>query len=291
MVNRSLPTNTRCARGASLPMRLYEDAKHAGQWNPSQVDFSQDRADWESLEGKQRLPILALTVLAGTFLRAQMSHNAVMSVAISKHGSFEDNLCFSSIMAETARYAEVYTVAMQETIPLVGDPDRFFTPQFRDYFDPHLNDVYDRLSQAPEPRNLVETLTYYGPIGKNVLAGTGIHVLRSMLSGLDIMPQMRATLAREEEAVERHGRFSTHLVGNLVRQDRSRWTVVEETMNRSFEPTIGVYREFCERYTPPIITRAEAVTYAVEQFATSYERLEAERGSPAGRADSLLPPR
>lgn len=29
------------------PMRLYEKAKRLGTWNPGDIDFSQDKADWK----------------------------------------------------------------------------------------------------------------------------------------------------------------------------------------------------------------------------------------------------
>ena len=33
----------------SLPYRLYEKAKKYGIWNPADIDFSQDREDWEDI--------------------------------------------------------------------------------------------------------------------------------------------------------------------------------------------------------------------------------------------------
>ena len=37
----------------SFPMRLFEKAKRLGVWNPSDLDFSQDREDWEAM-GEER---------------------------------------------------------------------------------------------------------------------------------------------------------------------------------------------------------------------------------------------
>lgn len=47
------PPRSRCAY-TKRPKRL-------GVWNPSQIDFSQDRADWEAMGDDRRAAILRLT--------------------------------------------------------------------------------------------------------------------------------------------------------------------------------------------------------------------------------------
>ncbi len=56
--NYSEPT---VVRPDSFPMRLYEKAKRLGVWNPAEIDFSQDRADWEGMDGEKQKAILRLT--------------------------------------------------------------------------------------------------------------------------------------------------------------------------------------------------------------------------------------
>lgn len=277
MVTRSLNThslNTRTLQAHSLPMRLYEASKSTCAWNPSRLDFSQDRTDWESLEGRSRLPILAVTVLASECLCAQMHNSTILSMAIEDHASIEERLCFTSLVFEAARFTELYNRVLQDTIPLVGDPDRFHNGRFGAVLGEQLPSVLDRLKVSSSLADLVEALTYYGPVGKGILGSTGIFMLRSLLEGLDIMPTLRGALVEQRLSARRHVDFTTFFIGKLVEQRPELWEIVEDTMNAAFEPALGVVREFYDRFNPSVLARAEAVTFAVEQFAHAYEQLE-----------------
>ncbi len=282
MVTRSL--NTRTLHAHSVPMRLYEAAKGAGGWNPSSLDFTEDRHDWQSLDGPSRLPILALTVLATDCLHAQMRNCTILQLGIEEYGNFEESLCFSSLAFETARFAELYNRILQDTIPLVGDPERFRHSRFQSTFTEHMPQILERLRTSSSPKDLIKALTYFGPIGKGILGATGIHVLCSFLDDLDIMPTLRAALDEEKRSIRRHAEFATYFIGRLLEERPALWETVEETMTSAFEPAIGDVREFYDRYNPSMLARAEAVTFAVEQFSRGYEQLEMVRARQPSRA-------
>ena len=68
--NYSEPT---VVRPDSFPMRLYEKAKRLGVWNPAEIDFSQDRVDWETMEGERRIvTILFCDVKGSTAMAGQL---------------------------------------------------------------------------------------------------------------------------------------------------------------------------------------------------------------------------
>ena len=56
-------TSTRGIQYDSPPMRLWEKAKRLGIWNPSDIDFTQDRADWQKLDTREKEYILQLCSL------------------------------------------------------------------------------------------------------------------------------------------------------------------------------------------------------------------------------------
>ena len=49
MTHQSFVTTTRGLHRDIPPMRLYEKAKKLGVWNPSDIDLTQDAADWAKL--------------------------------------------------------------------------------------------------------------------------------------------------------------------------------------------------------------------------------------------------
>ena len=56
-------TSTRGLDRTSLPFRLFEKAKRFGIWDPSDIDFAQDRADWAKLSEDERDLLLRLTAM------------------------------------------------------------------------------------------------------------------------------------------------------------------------------------------------------------------------------------
>ena len=278
MIPRS--SQTRTLRTNSLPMRLYEEAKAGGGWNPTHLDFSVDIAHWDGLQGEQRLPLLAMAVLGMHSLQTQMNASATLSVAVHRHGTIEESLCHSSLVYETARFIELYSLLLEDLFHLVGDPERFYDPRFQSFFCERLPKVVQRLQQSEEPRDLVEALTLDGPLGKGVLGTTACHMFAEMIARLDVMPTTLAALHDQRQAALRQTEFATFFIAKLVRQNPRLWEVVDETMNTGFEPAVGMVREFFDKYSVTHIARAEAVTFAVEQFSKCYERLEMAK-SPA----------
>ncbi|QDG54096.1 hypothetical protein FIV42_26150 [Persicimonas caeni] len=255
-------------------MRLYEEAKESGGWDPAQLDFSVDRAHWEQLPGADRLPIMALTVLSANGLRAQMHNSATLMMGVERHGSIEDSLCFSSLVFETARQIELYNLLIEDIFHLVGDPQRFTQTKFETFFDKRLPETVDQLRTSLAPSCLVEALTLSEALCKGVLSTTASHILHTTLERLDVMPTSRQAVHQRHLAAVRHTEFGTFFVGKLVRRDPSLWEVVDQTMNSGFEPVISVVREFFDKFTSTSMSRAEAVTYAVERFSRAYELLE-----------------
>lgn len=267
-------SQTRTHLNESLVVRLYEEAKEAGGWDPARLDFSKDRQDWEQLSGEDRLPILALTVLSANGLRAQLRNSATLLMGVERHGTIEESLCYSSLVFETARQVELYNLLTEDVFHLVGDPHRFRQAKYETFFDKRLPETVEQLRTSLDPGALAEALTLSGALCKGVLSTTASRILHTTLERLDIMPTSREAVYQRHLAAIRHTEFSTFFVGKLVRRNPSLWEVVDQTMNSGFEPVISVVREFFDKFSAISMTRAEAVTFAVERFSKSYELLE-----------------
>src|SRR5258708_30051634 len=56
-------TSSRGLRYDILPMRLYQNAKKLGVWDPRSIDFSQDMLDWQRCTDQEKETLLQLTSL------------------------------------------------------------------------------------------------------------------------------------------------------------------------------------------------------------------------------------
>ncbi len=268
---------TRPPRSQSLPRRVYEEAKEAGNWNPSQLDFSADRIDWEQLDGEMRPPVLALAVMCCHGQQLQLHNINKIMMALEHRSTLDESLCLSSLVFDSARNLEFYAILLEDIIHLVGDPDRFLKPRYRQLVNERLPAVVEGLDGSSSTTELLEALTFIGPICRGVLGMTGLYVFESMLEQFDIMATTRRALQQQRRGFLRHNEFTTYIIGKLLRQSPELWSVVDEALQSSFEPAIGMVREFFDSFSNTIVPRAEAVTYAVEQFSLRYEQLELNR--------------
>ena len=70
---------TTSARGldrSGVPMRLFEKAKRLGIWNPSEIDFAQDAADWQRLTDRS----------PAAQLRASVTYNMIVEGVLAETG-------------------------------------------------------------------------------------------------------------------------------------------------------------------------------------------------------------
>ena len=60
MMRHYVSTSQKGINRDSLPFKLYEKAKKFGTWDPNNIDFSKDKADWESLNADQQDTLLQI---------------------------------------------------------------------------------------------------------------------------------------------------------------------------------------------------------------------------------------
>jgi len=63
MPHQNFLTTTHGLRRELPPMRLFEKAKRFGVWNPSDIDLSQDKRDWQGLNAEEQDILLRLSAL------------------------------------------------------------------------------------------------------------------------------------------------------------------------------------------------------------------------------------
>src|SRR5579884_1702335 len=114
-------------RAESFPMRLYEKAKRLGVWNPADIDFSQDRRDWEAMSDERRVAILRLSArfLAGE--EAVTLDLLPLILAIARQGRLEEEMFLTTFLFEEAKHADFFTrwvreVADSPRLPRAPEP-------------------------------------------------------------------------------------------------------------------------------------------------------------------------
>jgi ribonucleoside-diphosphate reductase beta chain len=260
----------------SLPMRLYEKAKRLGVWNPSDIDFSHDRADWETLPDDQRESLLQTTSLFVAGEEAVTLELLPLVLAIAREGRLEEELFLTTFLFEEGKHTQFFRRFLDE---VSGSPEglaRFHGESYRQLFEVELPQAMHALLGDTSPAAQARASVTYNLIVEGVLAETGYHSYFEGLERRGLMPGLREGLRLIKQDESRHIAYGVHLLTRLVAQDPSLWAVVEERMAALLPLALGVVDEGFSRYgdvSPFGLDRSEISAFAASQFQARLARI------------------
>ncbi len=276
MSHASFATTTRRLDRTSFPMRLFEKAKRLGVWNPSDIDFSQDRADWLALSDAERDLVLRLTTLFQAGEEAVTIDILPLIGAIAADGRIEEELFLTTFLFEEAKHTDFFGRFLEEVAQTAGDLSRYHTPHYRAMFYEALPTAMGRLRSDSSPLSQARASLTYNMIVEGVLAETGYHAFFAMLERRAIMPGTRRGIALLKQDESRHIAYGLHLLARLVAADPQIWQTIEGELNEQLLTAMGVIDDAFLAYDvmPFGLTHDDFMSYAMGQFARRTERLE-----------------
>ena len=117
---------------AAPPMRLFEKAKRFGIWNPSDIDFSQDKTDWQRLNAAERDVLLHLTALFQAGEEAVTGDILPLLLAISREGRVEEELYLTTFLFEEAKHTDFFRRFLDEVAGVQHDLAHYHSPSYRE---------------------------------------------------------------------------------------------------------------------------------------------------------------
>jgi ribonucleoside-diphosphate reductase beta chain len=269
-------TVERALDGESLPMRLYEKAKRLGVWNPNDIDFSVDRADWHELPDDQREALLQTTSLFVAGEEAVTLELLPLVLAIAREGRLEEELFLTTFLFEEGKHTQFFRRFLDE-VP--GSPEglaRFHGESYSQLFEVELPRAMHALIDDPSPAAQAHASVTYNLIVEGVLAETGYHSYFEALEARGLMPGLREGLRLIKQDESRHIAYGVHLLSRLVAEDPELWPVVELQMGELLPLALGVvddgFSRFGER-SPFGLERSEVAAFAASQFQARLERI------------------
>ncbi len=287
--NYSQPT---VLRRDSFPMRLYEKAKRLGVWNPAEIDFTQDRADWEAMDSERRRAIVRLSArfLAGE--EAVTVDLLPLVLAIARQGRLEEEMFLTTFLFEEAKHTDFFTRWIQEVAgspPIPPAPE----PSVR-LFDEVLPEAMNALLEDDSPAAIARASVTYNMVIEGVLAETGYHSYHKSLAMNDLMPGLCAGLVHIKRDESRHIAYGVYLLSRLVAEDEAVWPAIEERM-RELRPLIdeiirAPYVAYKNGRSPFGHDVDEFAEFAANQFRKRYERIARARQSTLAEIEATTDP-
>lgn len=275
-------TTTRGLNRDLPPMRLFEKAKTFGIWNPSTLDFTQDRADWQRLNADERDVILRLTALFQAGEEAVTLDLLPLIMTVAREGRLEEEMYLTTFLWEEAKHTDFFERFLREVSGVSGqDLSRYHTDNYRSIFYEALPAALGRLAADSSPEAQVVASVTYNMIVEGVLAETGYHAYFTMLANNGIFPATVQGITNLKQDESRHIAYGIYLISRLVAEHPSVWDAAETAMNALFMPAVGVIQEIFEQYDPvPFGLKVDDfLGYAAMQFQKRMARIGGLRGA------------
>ncbi|MDX1630512.1 MAG: R2-like ligand-binding oxidase [Thermoanaerobaculia bacterium] len=263
-----------------FPMRLWEKAKERGVWNPSEIDFSRDRRQWEELSDLERDALLRLISLFQAGEESVTRELLPLIRVIADQGRLEEEIFLTSFLWEEAKHVEVFRRFFDRVARARGDLSHYHGESYRRIFHRELPEALARLDRDPSPVAQAEAAVTYNMIVEGVLAETGYHAFHEMLAERDLLPGMREAVGLLKSDEARHLAYGVFLLSRLVCQHGDEvWNAVESRLEALLGPALGVVEEAFAAYDefPFGLERGDFVDYATRQFDRRRRRIERSR--------------
>lgn len=274
-------TTTRGLDRNSPPMRLFEKAKVYGIWNPSDIDFTQDKKDWAGLADEEKDLLLRLTAMFVAGEEAVTLDLLPLIMTIAQEGRIEEEMFLTTFLWEEAKHTDFFQRLLNEVIGISGeDLSHYHTPTHKYIFYEALPQALNRLMTDQSPEAQVLASVTYNMIVEGVLAETGYHAYFTVLQKNNLMPGNVEGIQKLKQDESRHIAYGIYLISRLVAEHPDLLDVAQAKMNELLVPAIGVINELLAEYDPvPFGLSADSfVNYAMMQFQKRMSRVEAAKG-------------
>src|SRR5215472_6148962 len=188
----------------SLPLKLFAGG-NAKFWNPADIDFSRDRADWERLTDTERhyAARLCAQFIAGE--EAVTEDIQPFMAAMRAEGRFGDEMYLTQFAFEEAKHTAVFRMWL-DAVGMTGDLQHFLDdlPAYRTIFYDELPESLDALATDPSPAAQVRASATYNHVIEGMMALTGYYAWHRICVDRGILPGMQELVKRIGDDERRH---------------------------------------------------------------------------------------
>nr|WP_077613899.1 R2-like ligand-binding oxidase [Caenibacillus caldisaponilyticus] len=220
--------------------KLYEKAKRNGKWNPADIDFSQDREDYNNLHPDERIAILPLISSFSAGEEAVTLDILPMVQAMARQGRLEDTMFLTTFVHDEAKHTELFS-RWQQAVG-VGDMDLsvFHSDSYKRIFYEELPAAMDRLNTDDSPEAVIRAATVYNMIVEGVLAESGYYSFRQVFKKAGLFPGILQGIDYLNMDEGRHIQFGIYTIQRLVVGSAANYKIFNDYMDELWEHAFGI---------------------------------------------------
>ncbi|MCX7783294.1 MAG: R2-like ligand-binding oxidase [Meiothermus sp.] len=254
---------------------LYHKSKR-NFWNPQDLDFTQDRHDWASLNEAQQQVLIHLSALFVGGEEAVTLDLAPYLLHVSQQGRYDDALYVATWTFEEAKHAEFFDRFHREVVGDAPELARFHVESWQHIFYEALPQAMNTLQTDHSAVTEVRALGTYNLIVEGVLAETGYRAYKEVLEKENLMPGLRKGLGHVQADEGRHIAFGLHNLSKLLHSHPQTKEVLEDVLAELIPAAVGIVQEVFAAHQPMPFDIAEEdfVDYALRQIQHRTEVLQ-----------------
>jgi ribonucleoside-diphosphate reductase beta chain len=272
----------------SLPLKLFAGG-NAKFWDPADIDFSRDRADWELLSERERE---AATRLCAQFVAGEEAVTQDIQpfmAAMRAEGRLGDEMYLTQFAFEEAKHTQGFRLWL-DAVGITDDLHSYIDelPAYREMFYEELPKSLAALYSDPSPASQVRASATYNHVIEGMMALTGYFAWHKICVGRGILPGMQELIKRISDDERRHMAWGTFTCRRHVAGDDANWTVFETRMNELIPLALLDTEEVFALYGDDIpfdFSQDEFLQYATDKGMRRLGTISSARGRPVGEID------
>ena len=272
----------------SLPLKLFAGG-NAKFWDPADIDFSRDRADWDSLSDRERDYAIRLCAQFIAGEEAVTKDIQPFMAAMRAEGRLGDEMYLTQFVFEEAKHTQVFRLWL-DAVGITDDLHSYLDdlPAYRQMFNDELPDSLNALATDPSPAAQVRASVTYNHIVEGMLALTGYYAWHKICLERRILPGMQELVRRIGDDERRHMAWGTFTCRRHVAADDANWTVFENRMNELIPLALQLTEDGFAIYGDPMpfgLSVDEFMQYSTDKGMRRFGTINSARGRPLEEID------
>ncbi|QHS22699.1 R2-like ligand-binding oxidase [Virgibacillus sp. MSP4-1] len=228
--------------------RLYEKAKKNGKWNPADIDFSQDKVDFESMTEDEKITSMPLVASFSAGEEAVTLDILPMVYAMARQGRLEDTMFLTTFMFDEAKHTEMFS-RWQSYIG-VGEMELsvFHSDSYKRIFYEALPESMERLNVDDSPQAVIRAATVYNMVVEGILAESGYHSFREIFKKAELLPGILQGIDYLNQDEGRHLQFGIYTIQRLCAGNDNHLKVFHDFMDELWPDAYGVVEYLTSLY-------------------------------------------
>ena len=257
------------------PMQLFQKAKQFGIWNPSDIDFSKDKAQWKTLKDDEKEILIHLSALFLAGEEAVTLDLLPLIQVIANEGRIEEEIFLTSFLWEEAKHTEFFSIFVNEVIGYHPDFESFHGPFYKVLFYQKLPEDLSNLNTDFSPLAQIKASGTYNMIVEGTLAETGYAAYYKMLNENDLLPGLQEGIQKLKQDESRHIAFGIYLINRLLQDNPDLKIPFENHLEVLLDDATNIIHEIFEPYkvVPFGLEKEWFLNYAIKQFQHRTDKL------------------